>query len=75
MDELKPCRVKWLDHASVSGWRSVEDFPRVGFEVESIGWLVFESDDVLVLAASVGETKAADFTVIVKSCIIERWEL
>lgn len=74
-EELKIARIHWLDHHAIPGWHRLEDIKAVGYKVESVGWLVMENEAVIVLATSIGEGKASDFLLIMKSCIEERFEL
>lgn len=72
---LKICRIHWLDSNGTPGWKARGDVKPEGYPVESVGWLLRETDEAVLLAMSVGSTKAADFLCIVKSCITDRWEL
>lgn len=72
---LKIVRVHWLDHNSTNGWKSFSQVEIRGYRVESVGWLMGENDEALLLATSIGEGKAADFLCILKACITDRWEL
>jgi len=73
--KIKVVRIHWLDHNGTPGWKSLKDISIEGYPVESVGWLIGETDEAILLAMSVGSTKAADFLCIIKSCITDRWEL
>lgn len=67
--------VKWTDHCSTSriGWQHVDGMDMDAVECESVGFKVFEDDDVLVLAISQDANgKINDTMHIIKSCITKR---
>ena len=43
--------VRWLDSTGVSGWS--RSMPRTGLECSSIGWLLEEDEDSIVVAAPI----------------------
>lgn len=76
---IKLIRVLWHDTAARAGWFTVEEIEAVEKEppclVESVGWLISETDDVVILAQSKMRTLAGELLVIPKAVIKERWEL
>lgn len=74
----KLVRVKWHDASSRAGWFKAEDIEAFETElvmIDSVGWLLSENDDVLIMAASKMATSAGDLLIIPKGMIKERWEL
>ena len=64
-----------MDHCSTSrtGWQRVDGMDMDAVECESIGFKVFEDDDILVLAISQdAQGKINDTMHIIKSCITKR---
>lgn len=75
--------VKWVDHASTrrplgSTWKSIETVLDIddGLIMFSVGWVVRETEDALVLIAhgDRGSNVDGDIT-IMKPLIIKRWKL
>ena len=44
--------VEWLDHSEGSGWRTIEEIKGETVSVFTVGWLLTETDTVMVLAPS-----------------------
>ncbi|WP_086931633.1 hypothetical protein [Agarilytica rhodophyticola] len=78
MKNPKLIKVKWIDSAQpVPSWSFLEDMPDMeAINCESVGWLVAESDDVIMLApniANVGSESAqgSGFMRIPKCAILD----
>ena len=73
-------RIEWEDHASMSsGWVPIDEIQPRSITVISTGFKVAENETRIVLAASMGYSNtahnAADFTSIIKSCIVKQRKL
>jgi hypothetical protein len=75
---LKLALVYWSDSAQASGaWRHMEDLPEPeAIDCASVGWIVKEDDEVLMIAQSMGDigtdnTQCAGIKQIPKCCITE----
>ncbi|MEX2964742.1 hypothetical protein [Microbulbifer sp. TYP-18] len=57
MGRLKLVRVDWVDSAQPYGcWNHLSDLPPLEVvECKTVGWLVAESDEVLMLAQNLGD--------------------
>ena len=71
--------VKWFDTYSTDAWQTLKDAKKWGgakYETKSIGWLIDESDDHILLAGGVSFDKKANlFIHIPKVNIIEQIEI
>ena len=78
-----PILVEWIDSAQpISAWMFLEKKPRLEtIQCVSVGWLVGESDEVLMLAPNLGDIEsggsgqASGFIRIPKSAVTRRVEL
>ncbi|MDC1513902.1 hypothetical protein N8456_07400 [Porticoccaceae bacterium] len=78
--EDNPILVEWIDSARpISDWMFMEDMPRMEvIECVSVGWLVAETDKVLMLAPNLGDVEtegsaqASGFIRIPKSAVTRR---
>ncbi len=67
--------LKWLDHCRYPGWLDDDkSYPPMG--VETIGFILSETDDYIVISNSLTDVDSANdpFTII-KSCILEFHEV
>ena len=75
-----PILVEWIDSAQpIGAWMFLENMPRMEvIECVSVGWLVAETDEVLMLAPNLGDVKgegsaqASGFIRIVKAAVTRR---
>lgn len=79
-NDRKLMLVEWHDNFSQSGWRDVEE--RVTEEnmrpvrIQSVGWVLAETEEVLKLAASIGGgDSCAEVVGIMKVCIVRQEEI
>ncbi len=78
-----PILVEWIDSAQpISAWMFLENKPSLEIiQCVSVGWLVGETDDVLMLAPNLGDIEsggsgqASGFIRIPKSAVTRRVEL
>ena len=78
-----PILVEWIDSAQpISAWMFLENKPSLEIiQCVSVGWLVGETDDVLMLAPNLGDIEsggsgqASGFIRIPKSALTRRVEL
>ena len=78
-----PILVEWIDSAQpISAWMFLEKKPSLEIiQCVSVGWVVGETDDVLMLAPNLGDIKsggsgqASGFIRIPKSAVTRRVEL
>ena len=74
MQKNKIYLIKWLDHTGNSGW--VTDLKdEEPAECLTIGWLVEETKKSYKLADTQSGNMVAGLSVIIKSCILEVWEI
>ena len=69
--------IKWNDSATLRGWFDKRDVHKEStpLECESVGWIVRETDDEIVLAASRNEDQWGGIWIIPRSCIYLQLEL
>ena len=78
-----PILVEWIDSAQpISAWMFLEKKPRLEIiQCVSVGWVVGETDEVLMLAPNLGDIEsggsgqASGFIRIPKSAVTRRVEL
>jgi hypothetical protein len=71
--------IKWLDHSAEKDWALVEHLKTDPKEIISVGIVVKETEDVLLLAATVSDTSlpveewiVAEVTMILKAVMVSR---
>ena len=72
MEESSPRQaiITWLDTAHYPGWYgSRDEIPKRPIGMESVGWMICQDDDVVVLAMTYSEFKMGDLLVIPKRCV------
>ena len=54
--------VEWIDAAeAVHGWHHMDELPHMNvFKCKSVGWVVAENDDMIMLAQSLGDITSED---------------
>jgi len=68
--------VKWLDHCGSTEWTTREAAAKTKVPVATtIGWLVFQDDDKLILSNSNVDDDIGGVDVIIQSCITEIEEI
>ena len=75
-----PILVEWIDSAQpIAAWMFLENMPRMEvIECVSVGWLVAETDEVLMLAPNLGDSESegsaqgSGFIRIPKSAVTRR---
>jgi hypothetical protein len=78
MTTMKYYEITWKDHFSETGWKDKDELEkwvkdRKKHPCVSIGQIVYEDDDVIVLAGSHdGEDSHGDFMAIYKNHIIKK---
>lgn len=77
--KIKILYVIWLDHCSVSSWMDREEAIKTAdmAEIHTVGWLIHEDKDKLVLALNIDSSNdnVSDAITIYKKCITERIEV
>lgn len=72
---LSIAHVTWEDCESMEGWHdalTIEDYIRAPLSVmKSVGWLLHDGDDWIILAASVGTHNAGDLTKIPRAMVLD----
>jgi hypothetical protein len=70
--------VKWVDSYGVSsGWEDISDYKADILKIESVGFVIYEDEDVIALAPNYGEEtehtpkQANGIMVIPKACVIK----
>lgn len=73
----KVVRVHWRDAANFSGWHSLDEISNLASEqsplMQTLGWLIFQSDEFILVAQSVGNKSAADILKIPSTYIESMW--
>lgn len=73
----KVARVHWRDAATFTGWHSLDEISDIAKEkaplMQTLGWLIFKSDEFVLLAQSVGYKSAADICKIPIPYIEDMW--
>lgn len=73
MKQPKLIYVEWVDHASGDGWARPEHVDPTPLRCATIGWLLKETKDTLVLNGTACENGVSGSRMyIVKSCIRRR---
>ncbi len=78
--EYKPVQITWIDTVARPGWHNLREISEFGLDtspyyVQSLGWLVHEDDDNVLLAMSASVYKAAELLRIPKTHIVQRYYL
>ena len=73
----KLCLIKWNDSATMRGWFDKRDMPKEATPLEcvTVGWLVRENDEEIVLAASKNEDQWGGLWIVPRSCVYQQLEL
>lgn len=73
----KVVRVHWRDAATFVGWHNLDEINQIAKEksplMKTVGWLIYQSDDFVLVALSVGEKSAADISKIPSAYIEDMW--
>ena len=69
--------IKWNDSATMRGWFDKRDMPKEATPLEcvTVGWVVRENDDEIVLAASRNEDQWGGLWIVPRSCVYLKLEL
>jgi len=72
--------VRWLDHVSChydpGNWVDISNYDKVELgQMESVGWVVRETDDLIVIASTVSESTVGNDLVIAKRLIDDIQEI
>ena len=75
--EYKMVRVKWTDSVSYSTWMTFQEAKelKASRNMFSVGYLLKEDDDSIVVAANKGKWNVSHTTVIPKEAIIDMKEI
>lgn len=65
-------RVHWVDSTESSGW--LRDIKQSQTEIDSIGWVLIDSDEVLALTSTVATDSQFLGLLEIPWCAIEWWE-
>ncbi len=74
-DVLRITLIRWRDATYASGWHFKSEIPTGPALVESVGWLIAETDEAVTLALSVSTDAIGHISVIPKSGIVDRFQL
>ena len=62
--------VKWRDILAMAGWETAEEVDPI--EVESVGWLCHDGDDVIKLGSTLGDDgEAYAVTAFPRGCVLD----
>jgi hypothetical protein len=77
MEPRKLLYIEWLDHATDHGWKDWSDTEdvKVRHVCRSVGWVISENEDYLVLGANVNDMEHNLRSYLLRKCIINRVEL
>ena len=73
MAELKPVEVFWMDAAVKHGWSTDEEPPVA--DSSSVGYLIANTDEEVVLCFGLGQTQKLCLTTLPKACVQKIVEL
>lgn len=70
---MKVVKIKWRDSRQIHGWCLLEDITEDSCVIDTVGFLIKETELDYVVALSVGENppQANGINVIPKCCVIE----
>ena len=69
MDKYPLVIVKWRDILAMAGWETAEEVDPI--EVESVGWLCHDGDDVIKLGSTLGDDgEAYAVTAFPRGCVL-----
>lgn len=69
-------QIDWKDAMAGGGWKSTKDYKPMLITVHSVGWLLAETKEALVLAQQMSSAgNAADTINIPKNCILRKYKL
>ena len=64
-------QVTWLDPAGKSGWTDLEGLAEAKpVTCTTVGWLITDTPDNIVVVASLGASDGADSTTIPRACVV-----
>ncbi|KKN01443.1 hypothetical protein LCGC14_1127690 [marine sediment metagenome] len=66
-------KITWRDCTSQHGWYSQQEAIEIHLEsIQTIGWLVEENEDVVIIGVSLAEDgKIGNITIIPRGCILK----
>lgn len=77
VDIYRVVRVHWNDTATYSGWTSLDEIKAIVEDkpvmIETVGWLIHQDEDQILVASSVSKFKASEIIRIPSSCIVDMW--
>jgi hypothetical protein len=66
----KATLVTWLDTSLLSGWfDSHDELTLEPLKMETLGWIIFQDEKVIVLAMSASEYKFGELLIIPTGCV------
>ena len=78
-EELKklsahPVWIEWVDSIGTSGWCMPSGHPMSDLDCLTLGFLIWETDEAVCVAASVSATGRASDPVTIPRCAIKKFE-
>ncbi len=68
--------VRWQDHFNRSGWHDADSPDLEPLIIETVGWVVGESDEMISLSPTITQNGRTDFSESILKCAIEEvWEV
>ena len=68
--------VRWRDNCHSVGWKDAGTVDTRVIEIESVGYLIHEDNDIIVVAQSVSDDNDCnDRLTILKICVLERFAM
>ncbi|MCP4990856.1 MAG: hypothetical protein GY928_33890 [Colwellia sp.] len=72
VEEFRIARVVWLDTTACAGWFGChEELPEGPLKMETLGYLIEDNDNRVIVARTVGQYKAEGLLIIPKGCVVE----
>jgi len=73
MDSLRPVYIRWRDTSSHPGWYDRAEYLEAArapvMLMHTVGWLILENDECIVIAQSISEDKAGELLKIPREAI------
>jgi len=76
MNDSKIVEVHWIDASSEQGWYDMNQYKNLPLKVTSIGYLVRETEEIIIISSSCGPFDlCTDPMTIPKIAIIKMWSI
>ena len=70
LEDLKPVKVTWIDSCASNVWTYIDEEPSHNMQCESIGYLIRENNEEVLIALNVGLTNKVSTEISQYGCSI-----